>query len=98
MNKAKPVNVPLVEHFKLRTMQCPTSEEEKKEMSRVPYCTLFSRGRKSTVYHDLHKTKYCPCSWCCASILVQSWQRALECSEMGIKIFEGNYQKRCLCW
>jgi len=40
MDKAKLVSVPLPEHFKLSTMQCPTNEEEKKEMSRVPYSSV----------------------------------------------------------
>ena len=37
MDKAKPVSVPLAEHFQLSTMQCSTSEEEKKEMSKMSY-------------------------------------------------------------
>jgi len=40
MNKEKPVSVPLAEHFKLNTMQCPTSEEEKKEVSKVPFSSV----------------------------------------------------------
>jgi len=37
MSKAKAVCSPLVGHFKLSSKQCPTSEKEKEEMSRVPY-------------------------------------------------------------
>lgn len=37
MSKAKPVISPLAGHFKLSTKQCPTSEEEKEEMKKVPY-------------------------------------------------------------
>ena len=37
MDKAKPVNCPLVGHFKLRSSQCPTSDEEKNEMQKIPY-------------------------------------------------------------
>jgi len=37
MDKAKLVSVPLVEHFKLSTIQCPTNEEQKKEMSIMSY-------------------------------------------------------------
>jgi len=40
MDKARPVSVPLAEHFKLSTMQCPTSEEEKKKMSKVSYSSI----------------------------------------------------------
>jgi len=84
MDKAKPVSVPLAEHFKLSTMQCPTSEEEKE---RDEQSALFFYGRKPNVCHNLHRTRYCPCSWCCESILVQSWRRTLECSEVDIEIF-----------
>ena len=37
MHNAKPVHVPLPGHFKLSKMQCPKNEEEKEEMSKVPY-------------------------------------------------------------
>ena len=37
MNKAKPVNVTLVSHFKLSSSLCPSSVEEKDYMSCVPY-------------------------------------------------------------
>ena len=37
MDKAKPVNCPLAGHFKLRSSQCPTSDEEKNEMQKIPY-------------------------------------------------------------
>ena len=37
MNKVKPVNVPLASHFKLSSGLCPSSDEEKNYMSRVPY-------------------------------------------------------------
>ena len=37
MNNCKPVITPLASHFKLSNQQCPTTSEEKKEMSKVPY-------------------------------------------------------------
>ncbi|CAH9062481.1 unnamed protein product [Cuscuta epithymum] len=37
MNDAKPVSVPLANHFKLSKRTCPTSKEEIGEMSAVPY-------------------------------------------------------------
>ena len=37
MNKVKPMNVPLASHFKLSSGLCPSSDEEKDYMSRVPY-------------------------------------------------------------
>jgi len=40
MHNAKPVHVPLPEHFKLSKMQCPKNEEEKEEMSKVPYSSV----------------------------------------------------------
>jgi len=41
MDKTKPVSIPLAEHLKLSTMQCPNNEEEKKEMSRVSYSSVI---------------------------------------------------------
>lgn len=35
--KAKPFSFPLVGHFKLMAKQCPISEKEKEEMTKVPY-------------------------------------------------------------
>ncbi|KAJ9543281.1 hypothetical protein OSB04_022988 [Centaurea solstitialis] len=37
MNGAKAVNTPIAGHFKLSAKQCPVSDEEKNDMSRVPY-------------------------------------------------------------
>ena len=39
MDKAKPVNCPLAGHFKLSSSQCPTSDEEKNEMRKIPYAS-----------------------------------------------------------
>ena len=39
MAKAKPVNCPLTGHFKLSSSQCPTSDEEKNEMQKIPYAS-----------------------------------------------------------
>ena len=39
MDKAKPVNFPLVGHFKLSSSQCPTSDEEKNELQKIPYAS-----------------------------------------------------------
>ena len=41
MNKVKPVNVPLASHFKLSSGLCPSSDEEKDYMSRVPYANAL---------------------------------------------------------
>ena len=37
MSKAKAVCSPLASHLKLNSKQCPTSEKDMKEMSKVPY-------------------------------------------------------------
>ncbi|WVZ01025.1 hypothetical protein V8G54_027094 [Vigna mungo] len=37
MHNAKSARVPIARHFKLSKSQCPKNEEEKKEMSKVPY-------------------------------------------------------------
>ena len=37
MDNAKPASIPLGGHYKLSAEQCPTSEQEKEDMARVPY-------------------------------------------------------------
>ena len=39
MDKEKHVNCPLAGHFKLSSSQCPTSDEEKHEMQKIPYAS-----------------------------------------------------------
>jgi hypothetical protein len=39
MNKAKSVSTPLALHFKLSSSQCPSNDEEKEDMQRVPYAS-----------------------------------------------------------
>ena len=39
MSKTKAVYSPLVGHLKLSSKQCPTSEKDMKEMSKVPYAS-----------------------------------------------------------
>ena len=39
MAKSKPVNTPLVGHFKLSSAQCPTSDEEQEGMKQIPYAS-----------------------------------------------------------
>ena len=40
MRKAKTISSPLAGHFKLTSKQCPTSEKENEEMSKVPYSSV----------------------------------------------------------
>ncbi|CAL2228538.1 unnamed protein product [Prunus armeniaca] len=40
MMDCKPVSTPLAEHFKLSAQECPFTEEEKEEMSKVPFAGL----------------------------------------------------------
>ena len=37
VGKAKPVSIPLVGHFRLSTQSCPTIDEERRNMTHVPY-------------------------------------------------------------
>ena len=37
MNNAKPVNIPLANHFKLSKSSCPSSQKEIEKMSSIPY-------------------------------------------------------------
>ncbi|KAH9304735.1 hypothetical protein KI387_009139, partial [Taxus chinensis] len=39
MQNAKPVSTPMAGHFKLSKDQCPSSHEEVKYMTRVPYAS-----------------------------------------------------------
>ena len=39
MDNAKPVSTPLASHFRLSSAQCPVSDEEIEDMSRVPYAS-----------------------------------------------------------
>lgn len=39
MKHVKPVGIPLASHFKLSSSLCPSNEEEKKDMSHVPYAS-----------------------------------------------------------
>ena len=39
MEKAKAVSTPLATHFKLSCKQSPSSDEEKKDMEKVPYAS-----------------------------------------------------------
>ena len=39
-DKTKPVCTPLASHFKLSSSSCPTSQEERDYMARVPYASV----------------------------------------------------------
>ena len=40
MTDCKSVKTPLAAHFKLSSLQCPKSDKEKDEMSKVPYANV----------------------------------------------------------
>ncbi|KAJ9690390.1 hypothetical protein PVL29_012838 [Vitis rotundifolia] len=40
MSKTKTISSPLACHFTFFSKQCPTSEKEKEEMSKVPYSSI----------------------------------------------------------
>ncbi|XP_042944608.1 pentatricopeptide repeat-containing protein At4g14050, mitochondrial-like [Carya illinoinensis] len=49
MGTAKPVSTPLANHFKLSTAQCPKTDDEVQDMSKVPYasavrCLMYAMG------------------------------------------------------
>ena len=50
MSKAKAVCSPLVGHLKLSSKQCPTSEKDVKEMSKVPYSSIVGSLMYVMVY------------------------------------------------
>ncbi|KAH9316995.1 hypothetical protein KI387_018764, partial [Taxus chinensis] len=39
---AKPVGTPLGGHFKLSKEQCPKTEQERNQMSKIPYSSMVS--------------------------------------------------------
>ena len=41
MTNSKPVKTPLGQHFKLSSVQCPETEEERKEMNCIPYANAI---------------------------------------------------------
>ena len=41
MSKAKTICSPLVDHLKLSSKLCPTSEKDMREVSKVPYVLLL---------------------------------------------------------
>ncbi|GLU00920.1 hypothetical protein SLE2022_182550 [Rubroshorea leprosula] len=41
MDKAKVVSTPLAMHFKLNKNQCPSNDEEKEDMHRIPYASAM---------------------------------------------------------
>ena len=53
MSKAKVVCSPLVGHLKLNSKQCPTSEKDMKEMSKVPYASVVGSLMYAMVYTRL---------------------------------------------
>ncbi|CAL9780246.1 unnamed protein product [Musa acuminata subsp. burmannicoides] len=90
MNKAKAVCSPLAGHFKLSSKQCPTSEKEKEEMSRVPYSSVIG----SLIYAMVYNL----CSWSCQPISLKSWKGTLSNSEMDIKISKRYFQVMFMFW
>ena len=50
MNNAKPVSTPLANHFRLSTNQCPKTDDEMKDMSKVPYVSVVGCLMYAMVY------------------------------------------------
>ena len=40
MDNAKPISTPLANHFRLSTNKCPKTDDEVKDMSKVPYASV----------------------------------------------------------
>jgi len=70
-------------------MQC--SEEEKKEMSRVPY--YFTLG---SLMYVMICTR--PDIAHAVGVVSRFLSNPLKCTEVDIEIFEGNYQKMFMFW
>ncbi|TXG67026.1 hypothetical protein EZV62_008301 [Acer yangbiense] len=57
MNEVKPVTTPLATHYRLNALQCPTTEKELEEMTKVPYanvvgCLMYAMHTKAR-YHRI---------------------------------------------
>lgn len=50
MRNSKLVGIPLASHFKLSSEQCPTSENDKKDIKSVPYAYVVSSLTYDIVY------------------------------------------------
>ena len=56
MSKVKEIYSPLAIHFKLSSKQCPTSDNDMKEMSKVPYAFVVGNLMYAMVYTRLDIT------------------------------------------
>jgi len=50
MAEARPVTTPLAGHFRLSSNQCPNLQEDKDEMSRVPYASVMGSLMHAMLY------------------------------------------------
>ena len=69
MDGAKPVASPLALHFKLSIKQCPSSDEEREEMEKVPYASAVG----SLMYAMVCTRPHCSCGWYGESVSLKSW-------------------------
>ncbi|TXG72437.1 hypothetical protein EZV62_001016 [Acer yangbiense] len=58
MNEAKPVTTPLAAHYRLSALQCPTTEKELAEMSKVPYASVVGCLTYAMVYTKENASDY----------------------------------------
>jgi hypothetical protein len=56
MDNAKVVGCPLAAHFKLSTKQCPSTDEMKQKLQRVPYASAVG-----SLMYGMHKARHCSC-------------------------------------
>ena len=54
MDNTNAVSSPLTTHFKLNTKQCPSTDEKKKEIEKVPYASTVGNLMYAMVYMRLN--------------------------------------------
>ena len=83
MQDSKPVNVPIPGGVKLSAEQCPKTQEEEEDMSRVPYASAVG----SLMYAMVYQTRHCTCGGGIEQVYVKPNEGALDSSEAGFQIF-----------
>ncbi|TXG73077.1 hypothetical protein EZV62_001656 [Acer yangbiense] len=58
MNEVKPVTTPLAAHYRLSALQCPTTEKELEEMSKVPYASVVGCLMYTMVHTEENASDY----------------------------------------
>jgi hypothetical protein len=84
MQECKPVKVPIPVGVKLSADQCPKTQEEEEDMSRVPYASAVGSLMYAMV---CTRPKHCTCSGSFEQVYVKTREGALDNSKKGFQVF-----------